>query len=207
MKTFCETFNRWLYHFIDTKFICENRVKLSIPECLKCRGIISSIKKFELSKKPDPIEIYLSVDKDRWIGKVKEMVEEYNIQAGRKKDEISARRIANLFGEIYIKLSTEPTQVKLLRVMIVEKDMFDLATELRLECDPLECEERVKPHLRKKVLCTWGVDKTTGLEGYTSQLKEWTIEALKPMEEEYGRKIDFGSRSLENIKLEEIGIG
>jgi len=187
---------------------------------LKCRGIISSIKKFELSKKPDPIEIYLSVDKDRWIGKVKEMAEEYNIQAGRKKDEISARRIANLFGEIYIKLSAEPTQVKLLRVMIVEKDMFDFAMELKLECNPLESEERVKPHLRKKVLCTWGIDKTTGLEGYTSQLKEWTIEALpfkvdQPLAEdfqnkeeiEYGRETDLGARTYEGFGLEKIGIG
>jgi hypothetical protein len=40
MRTFCEDFfGYWLYHPIDTKLICENRVKLSIPECLKCKGI------------------------------------------------------------------------------------------------------------------------------------------------------------------------
>ena len=248
MKVFCESFNHWLYHPLDTRLICENRIKLSIPECLRCKGI-TSVNKKEKSRSPFYCkkynlkisqcsrhpelnggvcneciqskylqEIYLNLDKDQWVNQVKWAVEEYNIQIGEKKDEISARRIANLLGEIYIKLSAEPTQVKLLRVMIVEKDMFDLAMELKLECNPLESEERVKPHLRKKVLCTWGIDKTSGLERYTSQLKEWTIEALKinqPLAEDfqskeetkYGREIDLGAGTHEGFELEEIGIG
>ena len=101
-------------------------------------------------------------------------------------------------------------------VMIVEKDAFDLAIEHRLKCDLLEHEERVKPHLRKQVLTTWGIDKASGGEGYITQLKEWTIMALLGVsetieeEKEYGTnagEIDFGSRAFEGIGLEESGIG
>jgi hypothetical protein len=105
-------------------------------------------------------------------------------------------------------------------VPIVEKDAFDLAIEYRLTCDLLEHEEGGKPHLRKQILCTWGVDKTSGVEGYTTQLKEWMIKALLGIsesikEEDYGadredesrRSFVFGKRSFEGIGLEEAGIG
>lgn len=47
MKTFCETFNYWLYHPSDTKLICENRIGLSVVECLKC-----SVNKKEKPRSP-----------------------------------------------------------------------------------------------------------------------------------------------------------
>jgi hypothetical protein len=208
MRTFCKTFDHWLYHPSDTGLICENRIRLSLPECLKCKGKKSSTRRIELPRTHDALKICLDVDKDEWVRQVRLAVEEYNIEAGRKKDEISARRIANLLGEVYMDLSSEPTQIKLLQVMIVEKDMFDLSMELRLKCDPLEPEERVEPYLRKKVLCTWGIDKASGLERYTTQLKEWTIEALQKKEEtKHGREINLRDRAYEGFELEKVGIG
>jgi len=32
--------------------------------------------------------------------------------------------------------------------------------------------------MRKHALCTWGVDKASGVERYSTQLKEWAAEAL-----------------------------
>lgn len=60
-----------------------------------------------------------------------------------------------------------------------------------------------------------GVDLRSGMEGYTTQLKEWTIKALletteEAEEKEYGpdhREIDFRGRSFESTGFEEIGIG
>jgi hypothetical protein len=65
---------------------------------------------------------------------------------------------------------------------------------------------------------TWEVDKVSGLEGHTTQLKEWSAVALlvKPeKEEDYGtdredeskRSLDFGSRPFEDARLEEAGVG
>jgi hypothetical protein len=61
---------------------------------------------------------------------------------------------------------------------IVEKDGYDLAIEYRLRCDPLEREGKKPVNVKKQILLTWGVDKTSGMEGFTSQLKEWTVMAL-----------------------------
>jgi hypothetical protein len=159
--------------------------------------------------------ILLNVDKNKWIEAVRVIQEEYGIREGTKKDETSARRIAILLGELYLSEFREGSSKAISNVTIVEKDAFDLAAEYRLSCDVLDREERVKPHLRRQVLCTWGLDKPSGVEGFTSQLKEWTAEALfgnfetNEKEENYGtgREIDLGSGALETFGLDEAGIG
>ena len=177
------------------------------------RGAIATVKKEAIPKM-----IALDVDKDKWIEAVKRIQQEYGISEGHKQDETSARRIAVLMGELYLSKFGRGNPRGLLNVMIVEKDTFDLAVEYRLTCDPLEREERVKPYMRKHVLCTWGVDKRLQLEEYSTQLKEWTATALLGIsktvdrEEDHGAidrqgSFDFGSRPLEDAGLEEIGIG
>ena len=107
----------------------------------------------------------------------------------------------------------------MLNVVIIEKDVYDLAMENRLSCDPLKRESRAQH--QGQVLCTWGRDKKSGLEGYTSQIKEWTARALlkkiqtTEKEENHGTAnrndgegtIDLGVGTLENPGLEEGGIG
>jgi len=49
----------------------------------------------------------------------------------------------------------------------------------------LEREERFKDRKgREQVLQTWGVDKTSGMEEYPTQLMEWTIRTLLESESE-----------------------
>lgn len=214
MKTYCEIFKHWLYHPVDTSLLCDKRAK-RLPECRRCRGIeapktIATLKKEAILKM-----ILLNVDKNKWIEAVRVIQEEYGIREGTKKDETSARRIAILLGELYLSEFREGSSKAISNVTIVEKDAFDLAAEYRLSCDVLDREERVKPHLRRQVLCTWGLDKPSGVEGFTSQLKEWTAEALfgnfetNEKEENYGtgREIDLGSGALETFGLDEAGIG
>jgi hypothetical protein len=218
MKTYCETLNHWLYHPLDTSVVCDNRAKkLGMSECRKCRGVESNKTVIPpLKRESIPQMIPLNVDRNRWIEALKGIREEYGIREGTKRDEMSARRIAILVGELYLSRFGRGNPKALLNVMIIEKDAYDLSIEYRLKCDTLEHEERVKPHLRKQVLSTWGIDKASGVEGYFTQLKEWTIKALLGVsetieeEKEYGTnagEIDFGSRSFEGIGLEEAGIG
>jgi hypothetical protein len=152
---------------------------------------------------------------EEWEKAVRELKEGYGIRQGTQKDETSARRIAILLVELY--LTHFHDSLALFRVLIIEKDGFDLAIEHRLKCEPLEREARVKREHKKKVLCTWGVDKASGMEGYTTQLKDWTIRVLlenpeiheKEVEDDgpdYG-EIGFRERSFESIGFEEIGIG
>jgi hypothetical protein len=153
------------------------------------------------------------VDREEWKKAVMELKEEYDIQQGTKQDETTARRIAILLGELY--LTHFHDSLALFHVPIIEKDGYDLAIEYRFKCEPLEREVRVKREYKKQVLSTWGVDKTSGMEGYTTQLKELTLRVLLETTEEaeekkYGpdtREIDFRERSFENIGFEEIGIG
>ncbi|MGA2464667.1 MAG: hypothetical protein ABSH06_09990 [Thermodesulfobacteriota bacterium] len=166
-----------------------------------------------------PKFIPLDVDKEKWFEIVRELQEEYNIAEGDKRDETSARRVAILLGEAYLTHHRELKTGKgifandpLLNVTIVEKDAFDLAIEYRLSCDPLEKEDRVKGD-KKRVLCTWGVDKTSGMERFTTQLKEWSVVALlttperKEAIDDAGGEVDFGSRSYETFRFEEVGVG
>lgn len=148
----------------------------------------------------------------KWVEKVKEIRGEYSIEPGKKQDETSARRIAILMTEAFASMFTgNPGIVGLMP--IIEKDHFDLALENRLYCDPIPAEERVKPEFRRKVLATWGVDKRSGMESSTCNLKEWTIGALLEAQEkevedyESGGEVDFGSRTYEELRLEEAGIG
>ena len=210
-KFFCETLGYWLYHPVDTSLICDNRA-LKFSECRRCRGI--EVPKIKVAKKKrSPKLVTLEVDREEWCKAARELREEYHIRQGTKQDKTSAKRIAILLGELYLILFHDP--LALFRVPIIEKDGFDLAIEYRLECEPLEKEARVKREYKKQVLSAWGIDKTSGMEGYTTQLKEWTIEALLETDEEmkgenYGPddgEIDFGSGSTESIGFEEIGIG
>jgi len=202
---------------VNTSIVCEKRTR-RLSECRRCKGKEAPKATVIPKKEAIPKMIALDVDKDKWIEAVRVVQGECGIHEGTKQDETSARRIAVLMGELYLSKFGRGNPRGLLNVMIVEKDTFDLAVEYRLTCDPLEREERVKPYMRKHVLCTWG-DKTSGMEGYTTtQLKEWTATALLGIsktvdrEEDHGAidrqgSFDFGSRPLEDAGLEEIGIG
>jgi hypothetical protein len=50
MKTYCETFNHWLYHPMDIAIICENRAR-RLPECRQCKGIEAPKIKATLERK------------------------------------------------------------------------------------------------------------------------------------------------------------
>jgi len=211
VKIFCETLGHWLYHPVDTSLICDSRA-LKCSECRRCRGI-ESPKIKTVQKESSPKLITLNVDREEWKKAVREMKEHYGIRQGTKQDATSARRIAVLLGELY--LTHFHDSLALFRVPIIEKDGFDLAIEYRIKCEPLEREAGVKREFKKQVLCTWGVGKVSGMEGYTTQLKDWTIRVLletteEAKEKEYGpdyREIDFRNRSTESIGFEEIGIG
>jgi len=210
-KFFCETLGYWLYHPVDSSLICDSRA-LKYSECRRCRGI-EPLK--IVQKETSPKLITLNVDREEWEKLVRELKENYDIRQGTKQDETSARRIAILLGKLYLTHFHDSSA--LFHIPIIEKDGFDLAIEYRFKCEPLEREARVKREYKKRVLCTWGVDKVSGVEGYTTQLKDWTIEALfeeiipKIGEKDYGtvesRKIDFRNRPFEDFRLEEIGIG
>jgi len=182
MKIYCEAFNHWLYNPVDTSLLCENRAKkLGISECQKCKGF--HVSKSMAASKRDliPKMIPLNVDRSEWIEAVRGLQAEYQIQEGTKQDETSSRRIAILLGELYLTQGGV-----LINVPIVEKDLFDLSMEYCVGYDPLDHEERFKGKDKKKVLLTWGVDRVSGMEGYTTQLKEWSAVALlvKPEKEE-----------------------
>jgi len=184
MNVFCDRFNCWLFHSISTDLICAARVK-RFAECRKCKGIEEEPKKGPSPKRHDTMlrMIPLNVDRDEWINLVREIQEEYGIHEDTKQDPISARRIAILLGEAYITNFRNGPNV-ILNCPIVEKDCFDLAMEYRLTCDPLERETRGKGGYKKQVLYTWGVDKVSGMENCTTQLKEWSAVALLIKEEE-----------------------
>ncbi len=165
--------------------------------------------------------IISNIDESEWIETVRSLKEEYDIREGIRSDEMDARRVAILAGELYLGLVRGRDRLEriMLNVMIIEKDIFDLAMESRMRCDPLKRES--KPQYQKQVLWTWGRDKKSGLEGYTSQIKGWTARALlekletNEEEKEYGaenrgsgeRTIDIGSGPLKDSRLEEAGIG
>jgi hypothetical protein len=50
----------------------------------------------------------------------------------------------------------------------------------------------------------WGVDKTSGMEGYTTQLKEWTVRVLLEIPEEEKKEVKEDER---RIKDRSINIG
>ncbi len=217
MKTYCEYFDHWLYHPEDTRFICESRAK-RFSECGRCRGMETRTAVTDPNPEQKPaIKIDVpDVDENQWLNAMRGLKDEYGIRKGTRRDETSARRIAILVGELYLAQSVKESS---LNTLIVEKDVFDLAFEHRLSCNPLERELRCRD--RKRVLSTWGVDKTSGLEGYTTQLKDWTMKALleEPeitnKEEEHGTEIgngregtvDLGVGTFEGPGFEEAGIG
>ena len=160
-------------------------------------------------------ESVLHVDRQKWIEAVQKLKDEYNIHVGRKPDGVSARRIAILIGELYLRGLDGGNRGSLLIVPMVEKDCYDLAMELHLSCDTLERERRVGPKLAKKVLCTWGVDKKSGAEGHSTILKEWTAQALlgqaknekKEEVDGTGGEINIGEGASDVFGFEQIGIG
>ena len=122
--------------------------------------------------------IISNIDENEWTEAVGIFKEEYDIREGSRRDEIAARRVAILAGELYLRQVRGRDRLEriMLNVVIIEKDVFDLAMESRLRCDPLKRE--LKSQHQGQVLCTWGRDKKSGLEGYTAQIKEWTPKAL-----------------------------
>lgn len=149
--------------------------------------------------------------KQRWAARVKEIVRDFSVSVDKKKDETSARRFAILIGETILEmLAGTPRIVDYLP--IIEKDHYDLALRQKLYCDPIPAEETFKAGLGDRVLTVWGVDRRSGLESSTCNLKDWTLEALteafgKEEKDEPGRQADFGDRSFEEFGLEEAGIG
>jgi hypothetical protein len=152
--------------------------------------------------------------RQRWIERVEELREEYSIEVGERRDEVSARRIAILMTEAFAMMFTGKRGVVEL-MPIIEKDHFALALQNKLCCDPLPREERVKPELRRRVLTTWGVDRVSGMEGSTCNLKEWTASVLlnpKRKEKKDGngqgnplRENYIGGRAYEDMESEEVG--
>ncbi len=163
--------------------------------------------------------IITNINENEWTEAVEALKEEHDIRAGNRRDEIAARRVAILAGELYMRLVRGRDRLEriMLNVVIIEKDIFDLAMESRLRCDPLKRESKHQG----QVLSTWGRDKKSGLEGYSSQIKEWTAKALlkklqtTEKEDNHGTEhrgngegtIDLGDGSLEDPGLEEAGIG
>jgi hypothetical protein len=161
----------------------------------------------DLGLKEHKPTVQTHVDREKWTRIVKEMFAEYEVERGTKKDLISARRIAMILGEEYLR--QRPPQ-GIWNIMILEKDLYELALENRLTCNMLERETKVKPHLRGRVLEVWGVDKRSGFESFVTDLKEWTIRAMT--EEGEVREDDFpGSDSRSGVNeiswLEEERIG
>ncbi len=165
--------------------------------------------------------IISSIDETEWAKAVGMLREEYDIREGSRRDETAARRIAILAGELYLGLVRGRDRLEriMLDVVIIEKDIFDLAMENRLRCDPLKKE--TKSQHQGQVLSTWSRDKKSGLEGYSSQIKGWTAKAFlekiqtTEKEEKHGTKhrgngegpVDLGVGALEDPRLEEAGVG
>ena len=154
------------------------------------------------------------VSREEWIKAVEELKQEHGIQIGSRRDETSARRLAILVGELYLTRFGRGLNVALFVVPAIEKDVYDLALELRLTCDPLEREDRVGRESQSKVLCTWGVDRKSGVEDVTTILKAWTAIALAEIENAgkendhgTGGKTNPGERAYGTLQFEEIGIG
>lgn len=124
----------------------------------------------------DQLTIGHRFNQEKWEKAIKKTMKDYDIRPAKSKNTVSSRRIAILFGEEFLRLGGG-----LALVPIVEKDMYDLAMELQLRCDPLERELKVKPEWRSTVLTVWGVSKLSGMEQKTiSDLKEWTKGVLQP---------------------------
>jgi hypothetical protein len=154
------------------------------------------------------------VSQEEWIKAVEELKQEHGIQIGTRRDETSARRLAILVGELYLTRFGRGLKGALFVVPAIEKDVYDLALELRLTCDPLEREDRVGRKSQSMVLCTWGVDRKSGAEDFTTILKGWTAIALAETENARkeddhgtGGEIDPGERAYCTLRFEEIGIG
>ncbi len=154
----------------------------------------------------------LDVDKNEWIKAVVAAKVEYQIEQGSKMDSVSSRRIAILLTEAYLSLS-RGTPRAILFAPVVEKDMYSLAMEHRLTCEPLERESRVKAEHRNHILTTWGIDRRFGLDDLMTQLKGWTLAALLELPEAETEGVnhvksslagnDHGSRVDEGIGVEE----
>jgi len=163
----------------------------------------------------------LDVDRERWVDGIRGLRDEYGISEGTKQDSQSSKRIALLVSEFYLYNYRELRTGKgifhndpLLNVSIIEKEVYEMAIENKLTCDPLESETRVKdPARRGAVLDIWGIDKKNGFENCRSQLSEWTaITLLGERKDEDGREsesgqVDFGNGLDEGFELEESGIG
>ena len=154
------------------------------------------------------------VSREKWIKAVEELKQEHGIQIGTRRDETSARRLAILVGELYLTRFGRGLKGALLVVPAIEKDLYDLAMDLRLTCDALEREARGGRESQNKVLCTWGVDRKSGAEDFTTILKEWTAIALaetenarKENDHGTGGKTNPGERAFGTLRFEEIGIG
>jgi hypothetical protein len=189
---YCDIFEHEIYHHSDPELVCTSRTK-TYSECRRCKAVeLPEAKKIAVPK-PEITKrlVILDVDKDKWMAEVKKIKSEYHIGVGSARDLKAARRIAVLLGEAYL----SELKGNQLRLTIVEKDMFDLAVEYRLTCEPLEWEFDKKRDDPKK-LSVWGVDRASGLELYTTQLKEWTSVALLvvPEKKEKEVKVDGGTR-------------
>src|SRR5512135_2768362 len=80
-----------------------------------------------------------------WWDTLEALRVEYGIRPTNQKSILSSKRVAILVGEAYLETfrAREPKAIHL--VPIVEREAYEMAMALGLQCDPLERERRVKP--------------------------------------------------------------
>jgi len=136
-----------------------------------------------------------------WMNGLSKLKAEFNISVGNKIDERSCRRIAILVTELFIK--TFPQKNTQLSFVLMEPEVYRIARERKLICDPLEAEI-IHPGIVDLILKTWGPDKATGFNTKITNLEEW----LTPLwGEGNGREAAVRERCDGVIGSQEVGIG
>jgi hypothetical protein len=137
---------------------------------------------------------------------LKEIKADYSIAAGTRIDTVSCRRIAILVSTLFVKVFFDELAKNgkaQLSFVLLEPEIFRIAKEKKLTCDPLEAE--LSPRADKEfILKLWGVDKKTGFNTKISNLENW-LEIL--WEAEHGRTVIVGTGRTEDARIEKTGIG
>lgn len=103
-------------------------------------------------KKSTPFSAHFIED---WKQLSVERLNELGVEMGRKKDDLSARRIAIVAGETFGEVFDGKVEINRLTAAVsaFECEMYKLAVEMRLHCDLLEREE--PPSSWKKGQTRW----------------------------------------------------
>ena len=144
--------------------------------------------------------------KELFLDGLKEVKAEYNIGTGTKIDTASCRRIAILVCELFVKIFSAELKRNgktQLAFLLLEPEIFRIAKEKKLTCDPLEAE--LSPRADKEfILKLWGIDKKTGFNTKISNLENW-LELL--WEAKHGRTVNVGTGRTRFTRIEKTGIG